>query len=55
MGEEARRKGCAEVFVMKRGSKYFVCYGQYPNIAEAKAAMPYALAHYNPKAWILTR
>lgn len=55
MGEEARRQGCAEVFVMKRGSKYFVCYGQYPNIAEAKAAMPYALANYNPKAWILTK
>ena len=55
MGEEARRQGCAEVFVMKRGSKYFVCYGQYPNIAEAKAAMPYALAHYNSKAWILTK
>lgn len=55
MAEEARRQGCAEVFVMKRGSKYFVCYGQYPNTAEAKAAMPYALTNYNPKAWILTK
>ena len=55
MAEEARRHGCAEVFVMKRGSKYFVCYGQYPNTAEAKAAMPYALANYNAKAWILTK
>ena len=55
MAEEARRNGCAEVFVMKRGSKYFVCYGQYPNTAEAKAAMPNALANYNPKAWILTK
>lgn len=55
MAEEARRNGCADVFVMKRGSKYFVCYGQYPNTAEAKAAMPYALAHYNSKAWILIK
>lgn len=52
---EARDQGCVAAFVMKRGSKYFVCYGQYPSTAEAKAALPEVLANYNSKAWILTK
>lgn len=55
MAKEAIEKGCAEAFVMKRGSKYFVCYGQYPCTADAKAALPEILSKYNPKAWILTK
>ena len=55
MTTEARAQGCAEAFVMKRGSKFFVCYGQYPSTAEAKAALPEVLAQYNAKAWILTK
>ena len=55
MAKEAIEKGCAEAFVMKRGSKFFVCYGQYPSTADAKAALPEILTQYNPKAWILTK
>ena len=55
MTVEAREQGCAEAFVMKRGSRYFVCYGQYPTTAEAKAALPEVLKNYNSKAWILTK
>lgn len=55
MTVEAREQGCAEAFVMKRGSRYYVCYGQYPSTADAKAALPEVLAHYNAKAWILTK
>ena len=52
---QAREEGCADTFVMRRGSMYFVCYGQYPTAAEAKAALPDIIANYNPKAWILTK
>ena len=55
MATEAIRQGCTEAFVMKRGSKFFVCYGQYPSTAAAKAALPEILSQYNPKAWILTK
>ena len=55
MTVEAREQGCAEAFVMKRGSRYFVCYGQYPGTAEAKAALPEVLKNHNSKAWILTK
>ena len=55
MAVGAREKGCAEAFVMKRGTMYYVCYGQYPSTADAKAALPETLANYNPKAWILTK
>ena len=55
MTVEAREQGCAEAFVMKRGSRYFVCYGQYPTTAEAKTALPEVLKNYNSKAWILTK
>jgi len=55
MAKEAINRGCADAFVMKRGSMFFVCYGQYPSTADAKAALPDILAKYNPKAWILTK
>ena len=55
MTVEAREQGCAEAFVMKRGSRYFVCYGQYSTTAEAKTALPEVLKNYNSKAWILTK
>ena len=55
MGMEAIEQGCTEAFVMKRGSMFFVCYGQYPSTADAKAALPEILSKYNPKAWILTK
>lgn len=55
MAKEAFDKGCAEAFVMQRGSKFFVCYGQYSSSTDAKAALPEILEKYNPKAWILTK
>lgn len=55
MAMEAFNQGCAQAFVMQRGSKFFVCYGQYPSGADAKAALPEILEKYNQKAWILTK
>lgn len=55
MALEAYDQGCKEAFVMKRGSKFFVCYGQYPTTAEAKEALPEILQNYNQKAWILVK
>lgn len=55
MTAEAHEQGCASAFTMKRGSKYYVCYGQYPTTADAKSALPEVLSNYNPKAWILTK
>ena len=55
MAMEAYEQGCQEAFVMKRGSKFFVCYGQYPTTAEAKEALPEILQNYNQKAWILVK
>ena len=55
MAMEAYEQGCQEAFVMKRGSKFFVCYGQYPTTAEAKEALPDILQNYNQKAWILVK
>lgn len=55
MAMDAYEKGCTEAFVMKRGTKYFVCYGQYPTTAEAKEALPGILQNYNQKAWILVK
>ena len=52
---EIQEQGCAEVFVMKRGSRFFVCYGQYPSTADAKAALPEILSNYNEKAWIMKK
>ena len=55
MAKDAFNQGCLETFVMKRGTKFFVCYGQYPTAAEAKAALPVILDKYNDKAWILIK
>ena len=55
MAMEAYEQGCKEAFVMKRGSKFFVCYGQYPTSAQAKEALPTILQNYNQKAWILVK
>lgn len=55
MAMEAYDQGCKEAFVMKRGSKFFVCYGQYPTTAEAKEALPNILQNYNQNAWILVK
>ncbi|MBQ3709160.1 MAG: hypothetical protein II887_00485 [Bacteroidales bacterium] len=52
---EVREQGCAEAFVMKRGSKFYVCYGQYPSTAEAKKALPEVWSNYNKKAWIMKK
>ena len=55
MAQEAFNQGCSEAFVMKRGEKFFVCYGQYPSNADAKAVLPVILEKYNQKAWILIK
>ena len=55
MASAAIEKGCTTAFVMKRGSKFFVAYGQYPTAADAKAALPDIIANYNKKAWILNK
>ena len=55
MTNEVREQGCTDAFAMKRGSKYYVCYGQYPSNADAKTALPQILKDYNSKAWILTK
>ena len=55
MAQEAFNQGCSEAFVMKRGEKFFVCYGQYPSNADAKAVLPEIVEKYNQKAWILIK
>jgi len=55
MAMEAYNLGCAGTFVMKRGEKFYVCYGQYRSNADAKAALPEILEKYNQKAWILIK
>lgn len=55
MATEAIGNGCAGAFVMKRGTKFFVCYGQYPTGSAAREALPEIVARYNSKAWILTK
>ena len=54
MANDERDKGCEDVFVMKRGSMFYVCYGQFATVPEAKAKLPEALK-VCPKAWILTK
>ena len=53
MNKEFIEQGAQDAFTMKRGSKYYVCYGQYPSSAEAKIALPEINEKYNRKAWIL--
>lgn len=55
MVNDIREQGCTEVFVMKRGSMYYVCYGSFATTEEAKSVLPEVWAKYNNKAWILTK
>ena len=54
MADEEKEKGFADVFVMKRGSMFYVCYGQYATTQEAKADLP-RVWQTCPKAWILNK
>ena len=49
-----REQGFANSFVMKRGSKYYVCYGQFATSAAAKEELS-KVRPYNAKAWLLTK
>lgn len=49
-----REQGFANSFVMKRGSKYYVCYGQFATAAAAKEELA-KVRPYNAKAWLLTK
>ena len=51
---DEQAKGFPEAFVMKRGSMYYVCYGQYATAQEAKAELP-EVWKICPKAWILNK
>lgn len=55
MSKTVREEGCSSAFVMKRGTRYYVCYGYYSSTAEAKEALPEVLENYNAKAWILKK
>lgn len=54
MVAEEKEKGFAEAFVMKRGNMYYVCYGQYATLQEAKAELN-EVWKTSPKAWILNK
>lgn len=54
MADEEKAKGYADVFVMKRGSMFYVCYGKYATTQEAKADLP-RVWQTCPKAWILNK
>lgn len=54
MTAEEKEKGFADAFVMKRGSMFYVCYGQYATVQEAKAVLP-EVWKISPKAWILNK
>ena len=54
MAAEEKEKGFTDAFVMKRGSMYYVCYGQYATAQEAKAVLP-EVWKISPKAWILNK
>lgn len=49
-----REQGFANSFVMKRGSKFYVCYGQFATSEEAKEELV-KVRPYNAKAWLLTK
>lgn len=52
--KEIRALGFDKSFVMKRGEKFFVCYGQYATTNDAKEELP-LVRESNPKAWILVK
>lgn len=49
-----REQGFDKSFVMKRGSKFYVCYGHFATTEEAKE-MLVKVRPYNAKAWLLTK
>ena len=55
MAETVREQGCADAFVMRWGTMYYVCYGHFPTMEDAKAALGAVLENYNKKAWILKK
>ncbi|MBR3711004.1 MAG: SPOR domain-containing protein [Bacteroidales bacterium] len=50
-----QEQGYPGAFLMQRGSMYYVCFGQYATIEEAKTALADIKANANNKAWILTK
>lgn len=48
-------QGHQGAFLMQKGAMYYVCYGQYATMDEAKAAMAAVKSDPNNKAWILTK
>ena len=48
-------QGHKEAFLMKKGAMFYVCYGQYATMDEAKAALAAVKADPESKAWILTK
>lgn len=48
-------QGHQGAFLMQKGMMYYVCYGQYATMEEAKAAMGFVKSDPNNKAWILTK
>lgn len=48
-------QGHQSAFLMQKGAMYYVCYGQYATMDEAKAAMATVKTDPNNKAWILTK
>ena len=52
--KKIRELGFDKSFVMKRGEKFFVCYGQYATTQDAKEELP-SVRESNPKAWILVK
>lgn len=52
--KNVREQGFANAFVMKRGSKYYVCYGHFATAEDAKVELA-KVRPYNAKAWLLTK
>lgn len=50
-----QEQGYPGAFLMQRGSMYYVCFGQYATLEEAKADLSEIKANANNKAWILTK
>ena len=48
-------QGHKEAFLMQKGMMYYVCYGQYATMEEAKAALATVKTDPESKAWILTK
>lgn len=50
-----QEQGYPKAFLMQKNGMYYVCYGQYATLDDAKAAHADILANANKKAWILTK